>query len=100
MLLVDTSRGGIECCSEDRKITKEAFIRNNKGISSEGDLPDEFLAAIYDRIAASPISLKVPCICLPRFWGARMWRAQRLFNHDACDSLPRSYRRMRTSGIV
>lgn len=47
------------CCSEDRKITKEGFIRNNKGISSEGDLPDEFLAAIYDRIAANPISLKV-----------------------------------------
>lgn len=44
---------------EDRKITKEAFIRNNKGISSEGDLPDEFLAEIYDRIAKSPISLKV-----------------------------------------
>ena len=44
------------CFSEDRKITKEGFIRNNKGISSEGDLPDEFLAAIYDRIAANPIS--------------------------------------------
>ena len=51
------------CFSEDRKITKEGFIRNNKGISSEGDLPDEFLAAIYDRIAANPISLKVTCVC-------------------------------------
>lgn len=44
---------------EDRKMTKEDFIRNNRGISSGADLPEPFLSKIYDNIKRSPISLKV-----------------------------------------
>jgi len=43
---------------EDRKMTKEDFIRNNRGISSGADLPEAFLSKIYDNIKRSPISLK------------------------------------------
>lgn len=44
---------------EDRRMTKAGFIGNSRGICAGGtDLPDELLGSIYDRIAASPISLK------------------------------------------
>ena len=42
---------------EDKRMTKEQFIRQNKGISSDGELSDEMLIEIYDRIAAQPISM-------------------------------------------
>jgi Sec7 domain len=45
---------------EDRRMTKAGFIANSRGISAGGtDLPEDLLGAIFDRIAASPISLKV-----------------------------------------
>ena len=43
---------------EERRMTKEGFIRNNRGIADGQDLPDEFLLGIFDRIKANPISLK------------------------------------------
>jgi len=43
---------------EERKMTKEDFIRNNRGISAGADLPEEFLSEIYDNIKRNPISLK------------------------------------------
>ena len=43
---------------EERRMTKEGFIRNNRGISDGGDLPEEFLKAIFDRIRKNAISLK------------------------------------------
>jgi brefeldin A-inhibited guanine nucleotide-exchange protein len=42
---------------DDKRMTKEQFIKQNKGISSDGELSDEMLVDIYDRIAATPISL-------------------------------------------
>ena len=39
-------------------MTKEDFIRNNRGISSGADLPEAFLSRIYDSIRKDPISLK------------------------------------------
>jgi brefeldin A-inhibited guanine nucleotide-exchange protein len=42
---------------EDKRMTKEQFIKQNKGISADGELSDEMLIEIYDRIAAEPISL-------------------------------------------
>ena len=42
---------------EDKRMTKEQFIKQNKGISSDGELSDELLSDIYDRIAAEPISI-------------------------------------------
>lgn len=43
---------------EDKKMTKEDFIRNNRGISAGSDLREQFLIDIYERIKKSPISLK------------------------------------------
>lgn len=43
---------------DDKRMTKEQFIKQNKGISADGELSDELLMEIYDRIAAQPISIK------------------------------------------
>jgi hypothetical protein len=43
---------------EDRRMTKDGFVRNNRGICDGQDLPEQLLTAIFDRIKANPISLK------------------------------------------
>lgn len=44
---------------EERRMTREGFVRNNRGICDGGtDLPEEFLTSIFDRIKTNPISLK------------------------------------------
>ena len=43
---------------EERRMTKEGFVRNNRGIADGQDLPQELLHAIFDRIQNNPISLK------------------------------------------
>jgi hypothetical protein len=43
---------------EDRRMTKQGFVRNNRGICDGQDLPSDFLNGIFDRIKANPISLK------------------------------------------
>ena len=43
---------------EERRMTREGFIRNNRGICDGQDLPDELLLGIFDRIKSNPISLK------------------------------------------
>jgi Sec7-like guanine-nucleotide exchange factor len=43
---------------EERKMTKDGFIRNNRGICDGQDLPKEMLLDIFDRIKENPISLK------------------------------------------
>lgn len=43
---------------EERRMTKEGFIRNNRGICDGQDLPEEMLTSIFDRIKVDPISLK------------------------------------------
>ncbi len=42
----------------ERRMTKEGFIRNNRGVLDGKDFPREFLERIYDKIKANPISLK------------------------------------------
>lgn len=42
---------------DDKRMTKEQFIKQNKGISADGELSDELLMEIYDRIAAEPIAI-------------------------------------------
>jgi Sec7-like guanine-nucleotide exchange factor len=42
---------------DDKRMTKEQFIKQNTGISADGELPVSLLSEIYDRIAACPISL-------------------------------------------
>jgi hypothetical protein len=43
---------------EERRMTKDGFVRNNRGISDGQDLPQEMLTDIFDRIKENPISLK------------------------------------------
>eukprot|EP00747_Dinoflagellata_sp_TGD_P041532 gnl/TRDRNA2_/TRDRNA2_141532_c1_seq2.p1 gnl/TRDRNA2_/TRDRNA2_141532_c1~~gnl/TRDRNA2_/TRDRNA2_141532_c1_seq2.p1 ORF type:complete len:204 (+),score=37.75 gnl/TRDRNA2_/TRDRNA2_141532_c1_seq2:2-613(+) len=38
-----------------KKITKEQFVRNNRGIDNGADLPAEYLEQLYDSVAAAPI---------------------------------------------
>jgi len=42
----------------ERRMTKESFIRNNKGIADGGDLPEDFLIGIFNGIKEKPFSLK------------------------------------------
>jgi brefeldin A-inhibited guanine nucleotide-exchange protein len=41
-----------------RRMTKADFIKNNRGINDNADLPDEYLNGIYDEIANDEIVLK------------------------------------------
>lgn len=43
---------------EERRMTKDGFIRNNRGICDGQDLPEELLISIFGRIKHNPISLK------------------------------------------
>jgi brefeldin A-inhibited guanine nucleotide-exchange protein len=40
-----------------RRMTKEDFIKNNRGINDNQDLPDEYLGSIFDEIANNEIIL-------------------------------------------
>jgi len=40
------------------KMTKEQYIKMNRGINEKEDLPDEYLTSIYDEIAQSEIKMK------------------------------------------
>ncbi|KZF23347.1 transport protein sec71 [Xylona heveae TC161] len=40
-----------------RRMTKEDFIKNNRGINDNANLPDEYLGGIYDEIASNEIVL-------------------------------------------
>lgn len=42
---------------KSRRMTKEDFIKNNRGINDNADLPDEYLGGIYDEIANNEIVL-------------------------------------------
>lgn len=39
-------------------MTKEQYIKMNRGINDSKDLPEEYLSAIYNEIAGKKISLK------------------------------------------
>ena len=41
-------------------MTKEGFIRNNRGIDDGQDLPKEILEDLYDRIVNNEIKMKAP----------------------------------------
>ncbi|KPM40307.1 Protein transport protein SEC7 [Neonectria ditissima] len=41
-----------------KRMSKEEFIKNNRGINDNADLPDEYLLTIYDEIDANEIVLK------------------------------------------
>ncbi|KAK9770886.1 putative SEC7 domain-containing protein [Seiridium cardinale] len=41
-----------------KRMTKEDFIKNNRGINDDADLPEDYLIAIYEEIASNEIVLK------------------------------------------
>lgn len=41
-----------------KKMTKDEFIKNNRGINDDEDLPKEYLSKIYEEIASSEIKVK------------------------------------------
>ena len=45
-----------------KKMTKEQYIKMNRGINDSRDLPEEFLSKIYDEIENEEIKLKVTTI--------------------------------------
>jgi brefeldin A-inhibited guanine nucleotide-exchange protein len=45
------------------KMTKEQYIKMNRGINDSEDLPPEYLSSIYDQIAESEIKMKVTNQC-------------------------------------
>ena len=51
---------------EDKRMTKDQFIKQNKGITSDGELSDDLLSQIYDRIAAEEISMTGPAESLKK----------------------------------
>ncbi|CAN0135183.1 unnamed protein product, partial [Phaeothamnion confervicola] len=43
---------------EEKRMTRDGFVRNNHGIANGQNLPEPFLHALFDRIKTNPISLK------------------------------------------
>ncbi|CCA66641.1 probable SEC7-component of non-clathrin vesicle coat [Serendipita indica DSM 11827] len=41
-----------------KRMTKQDFIKNNRGINDDADLPEDFLGAIYDDIQTNEIRMK------------------------------------------
>jgi brefeldin A-inhibited guanine nucleotide-exchange protein len=45
-------------------MTKEGFLKNNRGINDGADIAPEFMGALYDRIAGNEIKLKDDALAL------------------------------------
>ena len=55
VIMLNTDQHSINIKS--RRMTKEDFIKNNRGINDSGDLPDEYLGGIFDEITHNEIVL-------------------------------------------
>mmetsp|Transcript_86464 Transcript_86464/g.222718 ORF Transcript_86464/g.222718 Transcript_86464/m.222718 type:complete len:1855 (+) Transcript_86464:120-5684(+) len=53
MLQTDLHNPGVK-----NKMTKDEFVRNNRGINNNEDLPRQYLEQLYEGVANNPISLK------------------------------------------
>lgn len=53
-----TASPGFLCAQVKKKMSKEAFLKNNRGINDGEDLADEFMGALYDRIVNNEIKMK------------------------------------------
>jgi len=60
-----------------RKMTKEEYIRMNRGINGQDDLPDEFLSKIYDDISTNEIKTKPSNLKRPKLSSSK--RINKLF---------------------
>jgi brefeldin A-inhibited guanine nucleotide-exchange protein len=57
VIMLNTDQHSVKIAKQTR-MTKEDFIKNNRGINDNADLPDEYLIGIYDEIAHNEIVLK------------------------------------------
>jgi Sec7-like guanine-nucleotide exchange factor len=48
------------------RMDKPAFLKNNRGINDDDDLPDEFLGAIFDEIQKNEIIMEDEAITLSK----------------------------------
>ena len=55
VIMLNTDQHSINI--KGRRMTKEDFIKNNRGINDSGDLPDEYLGGIFDEITHNEIVL-------------------------------------------
>ncbi len=42
------------------------FLRNNRGINDGGDLPEEYMSSLYERIQTNEIKMKVGSQLCPK----------------------------------
>ena len=47
------------CVQVKNKMTKEQYIKMNRGINDSKDLPEEYLSTIYDEIAGNELKMKI-----------------------------------------
>ncbi|XP_047737905.1 brefeldin A-inhibited guanine nucleotide-exchange protein 1 isoform X3 [Hyalella azteca] len=62
------------------KMTKEQYIKMNRGINDSKDLPPEYLSAIYDEIAGNEIKMKTTSTKLGKMAVANEKKRKSLFN--------------------
>jgi len=56
VIMLNTDQHSIKL-AKAKRMTTEDFIKNNRGINDNGNLPDEYLAGIYEEIAKNEIVL-------------------------------------------
>ena len=56
VIMLNTDQHSIKL-AKAKRMTKEDFVKNNRGINDSADLPDEYLGSIYDEIAHNEIVL-------------------------------------------
>ncbi|XP_069166610.1 brefeldin A-inhibited guanine nucleotide-exchange protein 1 isoform X3 [Procambarus clarkii] len=62
------------------KVTKEGYIKMNRGINDSKDLPEEYLSSIYDEIAGNEIKMKATSTKLGKQAVANEKKRKSLFN--------------------
>ncbi|KAK8729377.1 hypothetical protein OTU49_008796 [Cherax quadricarinatus] len=62
------------------KMTKEQYIKMNRGINDSKDLPEEYLSSIYDEIAGNEIKMKATSTKLGKQAVANEKKRKSLFN--------------------
>ena len=55
-------------------MTKEQYIKMNRGINDSKDLPEDYLSQIYDEIAGNEIKMKITDSAKPGKQGQSCWR--------------------------
>lgn len=62
------------------KMTKEQYIKMNRGINDSKDLPEDYLSAIYDEIAGNEIKMKVVGGVKPNKSSRKFWWVFEVFD--------------------